>query len=132
MVCAGNNRRGSAMTPVVSALVIASLGAVGALVRAGLLHWFARATWPTIYSTVVANIVGSLGAGLVMGADWGVWSWWLTAGLFGALTTFSTVAVDVAEKLRGEHKGGWVLLMWHVLGGLMGFLMGYQIAAVVF
>ena len=131
MVCAGNNRRGNAMTPVLSTLVIAMLGAAGALLRAGLLHWFARATWPTTYSTVVANIVGSLGAGLVMGADWGVWSWWLTAGLFGALTTFSTVAVDVAEKLRGKHKGGWALVTWHVLGGLMGFLMGYQIAAVV-
>ena len=120
------------MTPVVSTLFIAMLGAAGALVRAGLLQWFARSNWSTTYSTVVANIVGSLGAGLVIGADWGVWSWWLAAGLFGAVTTFSTVAVDVAEKLRGEHKGGWVLLMWHVLGGLMGFLMGYQIAAVVF
>jgi len=120
------------MTPAVSALVIASLGAAGALVRAGLLHWFARASWSTNYSTVVANIVGSLGAGLVLGADWGVWSWWLAAGLFGALTTFSTVAVDVAEALRGRRKRAWVLLLWHVLGGLMGFLMGYQIAAVAF
>jgi fluoride ion exporter CrcB/FEX len=132
MVRPGNFGEGNEMTPVVSTLVIALLGAVGALVRAGLLQWFARATWPTTYSTVVANIVGSLGAGLVMGADWGVWSWWLAAGLFGAVTTFSTIAVDVAEKLRGEHKGGWALLLWHVLGGLMGFLMGYQIAAVVF
>jgi fluoride ion exporter CrcB/FEX len=120
------------MTPVVSALVIASLGAAGALVRAGLSQWFARSNWSTTYSTVVANIVGSLGAGLVVGADWGVWSWWLAAGLFGAVTTFSTVALDVAEKLRGRHKGGWTLLMWHVVGGLAGFLVGYQIAAVAF
>ena len=120
------------MIPVVSTLVIAMLGAAGALVRAGLLQWFARASWPTTYSTVFANIVGSLGAGLVVGADWGVWSWWLAAGLFGAVTTFSTVAVDVAEKLRRHDKGGWALLMWHVLGGLAGFLVGYQIAAVAF
>ena len=120
------------MTSLMSVAAIGVLGAAGALVRYGLVLWFRAAHWPSTYSTVLANIIGSAGAGLVIAADGGMWSWWLAAGLFGAITTLSTVAVDVAEELRLRRKSWWALVLWHVLGGLVGFLVGFQIGAVAF
>jgi fluoride ion exporter CrcB/FEX len=118
------------MSSALSIVTIAGLGAAGALLRLALLHVFDRATWRSEHATVVANIVGSAGAGFVIAADWGVWSWLLAAGLFGAMTTLSTLAVDVAEALRNRLGDGWSLLAWHILGGLAGFLVGYLIASV--
>ena len=118
------------MNSVLSIVAIAGLGAAGALVRLGLLHLFTRSMWRSEYATVVANILGSAGAGFVVAADWGIWSWLLAAGLFGAITTLSTLAVDVAEELRAQLRKGWSLLAWHILGGLAGFLVGYLIASV--
>jgi fluoride ion exporter CrcB/FEX len=118
------------MNSVVSIVTIAGSGAAGALIRLGLLHLFNRSMWRSEYATVTANILGSAGAGFVIAADWGIWSWLLTAGLFGAITTLSTLAVDVAEALRAQLRQGWSLLGWHILGGLAGFLVGYLIASV--
>ena len=108
--------------------LIAALGAAGALLRLGLLFLASNRSWQNAYATVAANIVGSAGAGFVIAADWGLWSWLLAAGLFGAVTTLSTLAVDVAEELRVRPRAGWTLLAWHVLGGLAGFLAGYLVA----
>ena len=118
------------MNSVVSIVAIAGLGAAGALVRLGLLHLFTRSTWRSEYATVVANIIGTAGAGFVIAGDWGIWSWILAAGLFGAITTLSTLAVDVAEAFRGRMQEGWSLLAWHIFGGLAGFLVGYLVASV--
>jgi fluoride ion exporter CrcB/FEX len=114
---------------VLSIVAIAGLGAAGALIRLGLLHLFIRSMWRSEYATVAANIVGSAGTGFVIAADWGIWSWLLAAGLFGAITTLSTLAVDVAEEFRSRMRGGWSLLTWHIFGGLAGFLIGYLIAS---
>jgi len=115
-----------------SIVAIAGLGATGALIRLALLHLFDRSMWRSEYATVVANILGSAGAGFVIAADWGIWSWLLVAGLFGSITTLSSLAVDVAEALRSRLRDGWSLLAWHILGGLAGFLVGYLIASVTF
>lgn len=119
------------MSAGLTLVAIAALGAAGALTRLGLLFFASKLSWRSEYATVTANIIGSAGAGFVIAADWGLWSWLLTAGLFGAMTTLSTLAADVAERLRSSQRKGLALLAWHVVGGLTAFLAGYLVAGLV-
>lgn len=77
-------------------LLVAVGGATGALLRWGL-TLLGRAPWPT----VAANVAGSLLLGVVVagGPAWAVTL--LGAGLAGALTTYSTFALEaVTTPLR--------------------------------
>lgn len=77
-------------------LLVAAGGAAGALLRWGL-TLLGRAPWPT----VAANVAGSLLLGVVVaaGPSWAVTL--LGAGVAGALTTYSTFALEaVTVPLR--------------------------------
>lgn len=103
--------------------IVAALGAVGALLRWGLTAWVTN--YPRALMVVAVNSLGSFGAGIGIGADWGLWASLLAAGLWGSLTTLSTLAVDVVERAVGA---GWqpaaLLLSLHVIGGGVGVLGG--------
>lgn len=119
------------MSAALSIALIAGFGAAGALVRLFLNHIASSSHRSVLYATVTANALGSLGAGLVLAADWGAWSWLLATGLFGATSTLSTLAVDVAELLR---RGGWSwlrLVAWHTGAGLASFGIGSVIGGVL-
>lgn len=91
-----------------TALGVALLGAFGAVLRHLLGHWAARrGGWPR--GTEVVNVVGSLLAGVVVGAGLDRWLLAvLVAGFCGGLTTFSTWAVEVVE-LAEEPAWGWAV-----------------------
>ena len=74
-------------------LLVAVGGALGAGVRYWLAtHWSARFPW----SILVANLVGSFGLGLLLFAG---------VGFCGALTTFSTFALDTVVLAREGRVG---------------------------
>lgn len=81
---------------------------------------------------VVVNTLGAFGAGVGIIANWGVWASLLAAGLWGSLTTMSTLAVDVVE--RGLDRG-WrpaaLLLALHVIGGGVGVLGGVWLGGAI-
>ena len=92
-----------------TALGVALLGAVGAVLRHRLGHWAARrGGWPR--GTEIVNVTGSLLAGVLVGAglDQPVLAV-LVAGFCGGFTTFSTWAVEVVE-LAEEPAVGWAVL----------------------
>lgn len=102
---------------------IASLGAVGALLRFAVSAWVTN--YPRALMIVLVNSVGAFGAGWGMASDWGVWGTLLAAGLWGSLTTFSTLAVDVVD-VSGPKKvrAGVTLLSLHLIGGVVGVWAG--------
>lgn len=115
------------MSTGLTILIVALLGAVGALVRYGIHEGFSRTGRSVRIATIWANALGSLGLGFVVGADWGPWSLLIAAGLFGALSTLSTLAVDVAELLKISLRRAVGVLLGHILGGLVAFGVGLAI-----
>ena len=111
-------------------LVVGLLGAAGALIRYGIHEAFSRAKRSVRVATVWSNVLGSLGLGVIVGADWGPWSLIVGAGLFGALSTLSTLAVDVAELLKTDRSQAIPVLSGHVLGGLAAFGLGFALGLV--
>lgn len=104
---------------------IASLGAVGALLRFAVSAWVTN--YPRALMIVLVNSVGAFGAGWGMASDWGVWGTLLAAGLWGSLTTFSTLAVDVIESGMTRLRLGVALLSLHLIGGVIGLSLGISL-----
>jgi fluoride exporter len=78
-------------------------GAVGAVLRLACDHWLPRR------GILLANVAGSLVAGLVIGlqpAGDAVTVW--VTGFAGALTTFSTVSASAADDVLGGRWGAAV------------------------
>ncbi|MDI3329994.1 MAG: CrcB family protein [Micrococcus sp.] len=95
-------------------------GAVGAVLRLACDRWLPRR------GILLANVAGSLAAGLVIGiepAGPSVTIW--VTGLAGALTTFSTVSAYTAEEVRhGRWRaavGSWAL---HLGSGGLAVVLG--------
>ena len=114
------------------ALEVAALGGFGATLRYLLdnlitRRWGANLPW----GTMAINVLGSLCAGLVLGAylqrDLGVRTDLLLAtGLLGGFTTASTFAVEVARLAGRKHLGSSMAVAAGVMftsacAGVLGF-----------
>ena len=118
------------MSMGLTTLVVGALGALGALIRYAIHEGFSRAKRSVRVATVWSNSLGSLGLGIIVGADWGPWSLIVGAGLFGALSTLSTLAVDVAELVKIDRKQALRVLLGHVVGGVVAFGVGFALGLV--
>jgi CrcB protein len=110
--------------------LVAVGGALGALGRSWLSPWVARRAAEGVSGTLAVNLVGSflLGAVLEVGGEAAVLL--LGAGLAGALTTFSTFAVDL-DVLRAERRRRAlaVYAVVTVLGSVGAVVAGAWVAA---
>lgn len=130
---------------VLQGIAIAVGGALGALVRGGLLIGATSLEAPrtrsraTAFAILVANLAACvlLGAAApltaraaaVSGAAWtGAGELAIafgTTGLCGALSTFSTICADLAQLVRaGRFRLGTLYLGAHLLGGPLAFRLG--------
>lgn len=109
-------------------LIIAALGAAGALARWLLTAWGQETT--RVRMILIVNTVGSLAAGIGITGVFGSWGWLLAAGLWGSLTTLSTFAVDVVETAsRTTLQKAVRLASYHLLGGVWGIWLGLWLGA---
>ena len=108
--------------------VVAGLGACGALVRWGLM--LAVSEQARGWAVVAANTLGSVLAGLGIAGLFGPWGVVLGAGLFGAITTLSTLAVDSVEAWSKSALSGVWLLTGHLAGGVGGVAVGVLVGSV--
>jgi fluoride ion exporter CrcB/FEX len=114
-------------------LALGALGALGAIARWGLMAVAVRGGHPALVGIVIANTVGSFLAGIFL-AHPVSWSEPVAIGVFGALTTFSTIAQGLADDLeaQGFSRFGRALLI-HLITGLsavaLGFALGSSLAS---
>ena len=100
-------------------------GGVGALIR----HATVTARQPSpgqVRRRITAvNVVGAFFAGILLTIDHPL-TLAITAGLFGSLTTLSTIAVWMAEDIRHRELVSAVkVLLGHVLLGIPAVLIGF-------
>lgn len=116
-------------------VAIALGGALGALLRAGIGHWFASLPGQFPWATFTVNVLGCFLMGtlyiLIMDKQWidAAWRPFLLVGLLGAMTTFSTFALETLSLWQANRP---VLAGIYALGSLAGCLLavglGYYIA----
>jgi len=117
-------------------LYIAIGGALGALLRYGVSGWvqeLTRSSFP--WGTMSVNVLGSLVLGFAIawlqsGTASAELRQFVTIGLLGAFTTFSTFSYEAVALFRdGDVWGGGVYVAGSVLAGLLGILAGFALAA---
>jgi len=110
---------------------VAFSGAIGALVR----HFVAVAKNPqpglVRRRITVVNIVGAFFAGGLVAVDHPI-AIVLTLGLFGSLTTFSTIAVWWARDIHNRNSALAIKSVFvHVFLGVPAVLVGYLIGQIL-
>lgn len=120
-------------------IAIAAGGALGALLRAGVGYWFTPTPGHFPWATFTVNIFGCFLMGmlyvLIMEKQWidPVWRPFLLVGLLGAMTTFSTFALETLSLWQADRP---VLAGVYALSSLSGCLvavsLGYFLTGRVF
>ncbi len=105
-------------------LLVGAGGAVGALVRWGLLELIATdGSFP--WATLVANVCGCGLLGIVTVRSMPERTRWLLgAGFCGGLTTMSTFAVEVVQLLEDTTLSGVLYLLASLGAGIVAFTYG--------
>lgn len=113
-----------------AALLVAAGAAVGAPLRLLVGHWLrvGLATTPAA-ATLCVNVVGSLVLGLLAGAAvTGDWLALVGVGFCGALTTFSTLALEIWDGAQDERPlQGVIVMALHLVLGLGAAWAGWAV-----
>lgn len=116
-------------------IAVAAGGAVGALARYGVSAWIGRSaplSFP--WGTFVVNVGGCLFLGVVLRllegtAPGGAWRIFLTVGVAGGFTTFSTFSHESVMLLQERAYGRAALYMsGSMMLGILALLAGLAIA----
>ncbi|MCG6961960.1 MAG: fluoride efflux transporter CrcB [Acidobacteria bacterium] len=126
---------------LVRLVAVALGGAVGAVARYALSGWVSAATRssPFPYGTLSVNVAGAALLGLVMGATTAgrlmispSWRAFLTIGLLGAFTTFSTFGYETVQAARlGDFRVAFANLAVSLVLGLGACWIGLKLGRMV-
>ncbi|GAB1667386.1 fluoride efflux transporter CrcB [Mannheimia haemolytica] len=108
-----------------------SIGAVlGAISRWQLAVWLNPILSQFAFGTLAANWLGCLLIGIAMGVNLGdSQKLFFISGFLGSFTTFSSLSLELSEKLLAEKWGQFVTVLGlHLIGGLLLTLVGVMLA----
>ncbi len=109
--------------------MVALGGGIGASLRYLVANIIQKVNYPTFWATAIVNLIGSFLLGLSVHhlADQSILALFVTVGILGAFTTFSTFAFDIV-KLFQESKDIKKLVVFsfiNLVGGLLFFTLGF-------
>lgn len=89
---------------MITVLLVALGAALGAPTRFYANHWMREHGGTPTAGTLLVNVIGSLALGLIVGAGLdGSWLALLGVGFCGALTTFSTLALEIWDAVADDR-----------------------------
>ncbi len=106
------------LTTFTAGLLVAGGGALGAVLR----HLSATAGWGGLRGILLVNVVGALGLGVVLGLGDRLSEalvLLLGVGLCGALTTYSTLAVQTWELWEVDRRRASAYVLLTTAAGLL-------------
>lgn len=106
--------------------LIAALGALGATLRYIAVATISRASGG-LAGIAVVNIAGSALAGALIAAPESAWNIALVVGLCGSVTTFSTLAVQLAPGPSSLSGVRWIsLALLHAVGSVLAAWLAFS------
>ncbi|RUL56897.1 fluoride efflux transporter CrcB [Lysinibacillus antri] len=110
-------------------LMVALGGGVGATLRYITQVGIQKGNLPTYYATIIVNLLGSLLLGIA--ANWSIENQtdlsFLTIGVLGGFTTFSTFSFDVVKLIdQKQYVTMMIYIVTNLLGGLLFFWLGWN------
>lgn len=111
-------------------LIVALGGGIGATLRYLVQLWIVKSKLSAFWATAIVNILGSfmLGALSSIAIESNSISAFLTVGVLGGFTTFSTFAFDIVKLIDIKNWGRAILLIGvNLIGGIFAFWLGWLI-----
>lgn len=111
-------------------IIVAFGGGVGALLRYLVQQLIVQTKISSYWATATVNIIGSflLGIATHRGVDSSTLLAFLTVGVLGGFTTFSTFAVDIVKLVESKKWCMAVIFIGvNLIGGILAFSAGWII-----
>ena len=111
-------------------IVVSVGGGAGATLRYLVQLWIVKRKISSYWSTAIVNVLGSffLGAASNIAIELSTLLSFLTVGILGAFTTFSTFAFDLVKLIElKKWRIAFLLISVNLLGGIFAFWIGWII-----
>ncbi|MDN4493413.1 fluoride efflux transporter CrcB [Ureibacillus aquaedulcis] len=109
-------------------IIVALGGGVGATLRYFVQLWIGKMKLPSYCATAIVNILGSFILGItshIMIESSSLMAF-LTMGVLGAFTTFSTFAFDIVKLMEVKNRGmAFLFIAVNLVGGILAFWLGW-------
>jgi CrcB protein len=110
--------------------LVVFFGAIGAMIRDGASLLATRLTGEARRGIIAVNVIGAGIAGFLLTVDH-TWGTLIAIGLLGSVTTFSTIAVWIADDIRRREPLAAVgMILSHLLVGLPAVLAGFLLGRI--
>ncbi|MBQ0138173.1 MAG: CrcB family protein [Kurthia sp.] len=112
--------------------LVAVGGGLGATLRYAIICLFERWKKPFFYATFIVNTAGSFVMGISLAYSVAYPQWWLfiSIGLLGGLTTFSTFAFDIVRLQKQRDLPALVIYtLFTLFVAMIAIAFGYYLAS---